>query len=120
MADQDDDRRRNGEDGDRRRNGDDDPTERRRDDFTPRGVDRKTGFWPTLKRTASEFQEDNLTDWAGTLTYYRLLALFPALIVLVSLVGLIANPQSTTNTLTDIVTKLGPSSAAQTFAGPIR
>jgi membrane protein len=130
MVDRDEDPRRNGEDDDRRwdgkgdddgrRNGDDDPTEPRRDDFTPRGVDRKTGFWPTLKRTVSEFQEDNLTDWAGTLTYYGLLALFPALIVLVSLVGLIANPQSTTNTLTDIVTKLGPSSAAQTFAGPIR
>jgi membrane protein len=103
-----------------RRDVDEDPTERRGNDFIPRGVERKTGLWPTLKRTAGEFQEDNLTDWAATLTYYGLLALFPALIVLVSLVGLIANPESTTHTLTDIVTKLGPDSAAQTFAGPIR
>src|SRR5262245_57847080 len=100
--------------------GEEDPTERPVADYMPRGVEPKTGIWPTLKRTAGEFQEDNLTDWAATLTYYGLLALFPALIVLVSVVGLVANPESTTNTLTDIVTKIGPDSAAQTFAGPIK
>jgi membrane protein len=98
----------------------DDPVEQRGQDYVPKGVERKTGLWPTLKRTALEFQEDNLTDWAATLTYYGLLALFPALIVLVSIVGLVGNPESTTNTLTDIVTKIGPDSAATTFAGPIR
>jgi len=110
------------EDEDRpRRDGDDeDPTERRGDDYVPRGVERRTGLWPTLKRTVAEFQEDNLTDWAATLTYYGLLALFPALIVLVSIVGLVGDPESTTNTLTDIVTKLGPDSAASTFEGPIK
>src|SRR4051812_23987380 len=103
------------------RNGDDgDPTEARGTDYVPKGVERETGLWPTLKRTALEFQEDNLTDWAATLTYYGLLALFPALIVLVSIVGLVGDPQSTTNTLTDIVTKLGPDSAASTFQGPIQ
>src|SRR3954447_34012 len=99
---------------------DDDPTERRGRDYVPKGVPRQTGPSATLKRTALEIQEDNLTDWAATLTYYGLLALFPALIVLVSLVGLLGDPQSTTNTLTDIVTKVGPDSAASTFAGPIQ
>ncbi len=99
---------------------DEDPTQRRGDDFAPTGVERRTGRWPTLKRTAQEFQEDNLTDWAATLTYYGLLALFPGLIVLVSIVGLVGDPQSTTNTLTDIVTRVGPDSAASTFEGPIR
>jgi membrane protein len=98
----------------------DDPTERRGTDYVPKGVERNTGLWPTLKRTVQEFQEDNLTDWAATLTYYGLLALFPALIVLVSLVGLLGDPESTTNTLTDIVTKIGPDSAASTFEGPIK
>jgi membrane protein len=99
---------------------DEDPTQRRRHDFAPTGVERRTGLWPTLKRTVLEFQEDNLTDWAATLTYYGLLALFPGLIVLVSIVGLVGDPQSTTNTLTDIVTRVGPDSAASTFEGPIR
>jgi membrane protein len=104
------------EDGDR----DDDPVQRRGDDFVPKGVERRTGVWATLKRTATEFQEDNLTDGAAALTYYGLLALFPTLIALVSIVGLIADPESTTNTLTDIVNRIGPDSAASTFEGPIR
>jgi membrane protein len=105
---------------DRSDNGDDRPVEQRGRDYEPKGVERKTGLWPTLKRTVLEFQEDNLTDWAATLTYYGLLALFPALIVLVSIVGLVGDPQSTTNTLTDIVNRVGPDSAASTFEGPIR
>ena len=95
-------------------------TARRGEDYVPKGVERKTGFWPTLKRTALEFQEDSLTDWAAALTYYGLLALFPALIALVSIVGLVGDPQSTTSTITDIVNRIGPNSAASTFAGPIR
>jgi membrane protein len=90
-----------------------------RRDYRPTGVDAKTSWFATLKRTATEFSEDNLSDWAAALTYYGLLALFPALIALVSLVGLFGDPQSTTRTITDIVTKIGPESAAQTFSGPI-
>lgn len=50
-----------------------------------------------LKRTVHEFREDNLTDWAASLTYYGVLALFPALIALVSIVGLLG--QSTVDSL---------------------
>jgi membrane protein len=73
----------------------------------------------TAKRTVSEFREDGMTDWAAALTYYGILALFPALIVLVSLVGLFGNPRTTTETLSEIVTSIGSSSSAKTFAGPI-
>jgi membrane protein len=90
-----------------------------RRDYRPTGAAAKTGWFATLKRTATEFSEDNLSDWAAALTYYGLLSLFPALIALVSLVGLFGDPQSTTRTITDIVTRIGPSSAAQTFSGPI-
>ena len=76
--------------------------------------------WPsTLKRTVTEFREDNLSDWAAALTYYGLLSLFPALIALVSLIGLVGDPQETTDTLTEIVASLGPESAVETFSGPI-
>jgi len=78
------------------------------------------GAWATLKRTASEFQEDNLTDWAAALTYYGLLSLFPALIAMVSLLGLFGDPRTTTAGLTEVITSIGPESAAQTFEGPIR
>ena len=79
----------------------------------------QSGLWATLKRTASEFREDNLTDWAAALTYYGLLSLFPALIAMVSLLGLFGDPHTTTSSLTEIITSIGPESAAQTFEGPI-
>ena len=88
-------------------------------DREPEGADPRTGLWPTLKRTALEFQEDNMTDWGAALTYYGLLSLFPALIALVSILGLVADPVETTESLTDIVTDLGPDTAAETFQGPI-
>jgi membrane protein len=47
-----------------------------------------------LKRTFKEFQEDNLTDWSAALTYYAVLSIFPALIVLVSIIGLVGNSAS--------------------------
>ncbi len=90
-----------------------------RADYRPVGADEKSSLFATLKRTVKEFSEDNLTDWAAALTYYGLLALFPALIALVSIVGLVADPKETTKALTDIVTQIGPSSAAQTLSGPI-
>lgn len=83
------------------------------------GVDRDRSVLATLKRTVTEFMEDDMTDRAAALTYYGLLSLFPALIALVSIIGLVADPEKTTQTLTDIVSNLGPSSAADTFAGPI-
>lgn len=90
-----------------------------RRDYRPRGAGTGTGVFATLKRTATEFMEDNLTDWAAALTYYGLLALFPALIAMVSLLGLFGDPKTTTSSLTEIITSIGPESAAQTFSGPI-
>src|SRR5215218_8962868 len=60
-----------------------------------------------LKRTVKEFQNDNLTDWAAALTYYAILALFPALIVLVALVGLFGQYPQTTDSLIDILRQAG-------------
>jgi membrane protein len=90
-----------------------------RRDYRPSGADDSSSGFATLKRTATEFREDNLMDWAAALTYYGLLSLFPALIALVSIIGLFGDPQSTTQKVTDVVTAIGPESAARTFSGPI-
>jgi len=90
-----------------------------RRDYAPQGAAAKSGWWATIKRTATEFQEDNLSDWAAALTYYGLLSLFPALIAMVSLIGIFGDPRSTTDSLTEIITEIGPASAAETFKGPI-
>jgi membrane protein len=101
-------------------NGESGPSDPIRRDYAPGGTYEKPTSFGVVRRTLTEFSEDQLTDQAAALTYYGLLAMFPALIALVSVVGLFADPQETTQTITEIVTNIGPSSAAQTFAGPIQ
>ena len=86
-----------------------------RRELRPTGVEPKTSWTGTLKRTWSEFREDDLTDWAAALTYYGLLSLFPALIAVVSLVGLFADPQTITETSRTSSRRSRRSSAADTF-----
>src|ERR687895_1937374 len=73
----------------------------------------------TFIRTLTEFKEDKLQHWAAALTYYAVLSLFPALLVMVALVGLLADPATVTRFLTDVVGSLGPASAVETFKSPI-
>ena len=74
-------------------------------------------WWSVLKRTVKEFREDNLTDWAAALTYYAVLAIFPALIVLVSVLGLIG--ESATQPLIDNLGKVAPGPAKEIFTSAI-
>jgi membrane protein len=77
------------------------------------------GWGAVLKRTVKEFKDDDLTDWAAALTYYTVLSIFPAMIALVSILGLAGQNPQTTNALLDIIDQIGPSSAVDTFKGPI-
>jgi membrane protein len=82
-----------------------------RADYAPAGADPKPTTGGTLKRTVKEFSEDNLTDWAAALTYYGVLAVFPALIALLSIVGLLTDPVK----LSDAITAVVPQQAARTL-----
>jgi membrane protein len=82
-----------------------------RADYAPTGADPKPTTGGTLKRTLKEFSEDNLTDWAAALTYYGVLALFPALLAMLSIVGLVADPKELTDALTAVI----PGAAADTI-----
>jgi membrane protein len=75
-------------------------------------------WWPVLKRTVREFREDNLTDWAAALTYYGVLAIFPALIVLVSVLGLVGD--SATQPLIDNLGTVAPGPAKDIFTNAIK
>ena len=70
-----------------------------------------------LKRTVKEFKADNLTDWAAALTYYGVLSIFPALIVLVSILGLIGT--SATQPLLDNLGTFAPGPAKDIFTNAI-
>jgi membrane protein len=76
------------------------------------------GWWAALKRTVREFREDNLTDWAAALTYYSVLAIFPALIVLVSILGLVGH--SATQPLLDELGTVAPGPAKEIFTNAIK
>jgi membrane protein len=84
---------------------------------TPTDLGGKSWF-ATLKRTVKEFQEDNLTDWAAALTYYGILAIFPALIALVSVLGLVGS--SATQPLIDNLGKVAPGPAKDIFTSAIQ
>jgi membrane protein len=62
-----------------------------------------------LKRTVQGFREDALMDWAAALTYYAILSIFPALLVLVSVLGLIG--ESATGPMLDNLGELAPGAA---------
>jgi membrane protein len=70
-----------------------------------------------LKRTLKEFKADNLTDLAAALTYYGVLAIFPMIIVIVSILGLIG--PSVTHTLIANLGKVAPGPARQIFTSAI-
>lgn len=72
-----------------------------------------------IKRTVSEFKDDNITDWAAALTYYGVLSLAPGLIVLVSLLGVFGQYPQTFNALLDIVRQVAPAGAVDQVAGPL-
>ena len=75
------------------------------------------GWWGALKRTFGEFREDNLTDWAAALTYYGVLAIFPALIVLVSILGLVG--ESAMQPLIDKLGEFAPGPAREIVTNAI-
>ncbi|MEU8242432.1 YihY/virulence factor BrkB family protein [Actinoplanes missouriensis] len=67
-------------------------------------------WWATLKRTVKEFDDDGLADWAAALTYYAVLSVFPGLILLASVLGLIGRP-----VIQPLIDNLG-----QVAPGPVR
>jgi membrane protein len=78
---------------------------------------RARSWLQVLKRTAKEFQEDQLTDLAAGLTYYAVLAIFPALIALISVLGLVGD--SATQPLIENIEALAPGPAQEILVGAV-
>jgi membrane protein len=78
---------------------------------------RLRSWFGVFSRTVSEFKADNVTDWAAALTYYGVLAIFPALIALVSVLGLIGH--SATQPLITNLGKLAPGPAQHIFTSAV-
>ena len=78
----------------------------------------KPAWGGVLKRTVKEFEADNLRDLAAALTYYGVLAIFPMLIVIVSVLGLIGH--SVTQPLITNLGSVAPGPARQIFTSAVR
>src|SRR3954463_2906757 len=76
------------------------------------------GWVATLKRSVREFSDDNINDWAAALTYYSILSIFPALIALISVVGLLGD--SATQSLIDNISSATPGPAKDIFTSAIQ
>lgn len=70
-----------------------------------------TAWFGVLKRTVTEFQADNLTDKAAALTYYALMSIFPALLAVVSVLGVFG--RSATGPLISNLRTLSPGPGRQ-------
>ena len=100
-----------------RRNGAPHPDDPRKPD-TPDDLTKRS--WKFVARkTLREFSDDECTDLAAALTYYAVLAIFPALLALVSLLGIVGQGKTTSDALIGIVEDLGPASAVDTLRGPL-
>jgi membrane protein len=71
-----------------------------------------------LRRTVKEFQDDNLTDWAAALTYYGVMSLFPMMIALIAVLGLVGQEKSVF-TLLDSFRQAGLPGVADNIEKPL-
>ncbi|GAA2621326.1 YihY/virulence factor BrkB family protein [Dactylosporangium fulvum] len=74
----------------------------------------KRSWIDVFKRTVKEFNNNNLTDWAAALTYYGVLSIFPGILVLLSVSGMLL-----TDTTQDAVLKNTEELFPSSIAGPV-
>ncbi|MEU4668234.1 YihY/virulence factor BrkB family protein [Amycolatopsis sp. NPDC023774] len=90
---------------------------RRREPEGPTKLSRSS-WWGVLRRTVRQFGKDNVTDWAAALTYYGVLSIFPGLVVLIAVLGLLG--PGATQTVIDNVNQIVPGQGRQILVGAIR
>jgi membrane protein len=79
----------------------------------------KRSWLYVARKTVREFGDDQCTDLAAALTYYAVLAVFPAAIALTSLLGLVGQGTSSVKTVLDIVGDLGGGSVVDSVRDPM-
>ncbi|OEV12627.1 YihY/virulence factor BrkB family protein [Streptomyces nanshensis] len=71
-----------------------------------------------LRRTVREFTDDELSDRAAALTYYAVLSIFPALLVLVSVLGILG--KGSIDAILGNVAKFAPGSVRDVLTHAVR
>ncbi|MWV59669.1 YihY/virulence factor BrkB family protein [Rathayibacter sp. VKM Ac-2754] len=95
-----------------------DPDDSRKPDDPTDVTARSWGY--VLKKTLREFGADQCTDLAAALTYYAVLALFPGLLAIVSILGLFGQAESTTSTVLELAGGFVSPDVLDTVRGPLQ
>jgi membrane protein len=94
-----------------------DPDDPRKPD-SPDDLDKRSWKY-VLRTTVREFQHDQATDLAAALTYYAVLAIAPALLAVVSILGLVGNGQQLVEDLVETASGIVGQSSAEDTIEPI-
>lgn len=79
------------------------------------------GAWGHIaKRTFDQFRADGVTNLSAALTFRSVLSIFPALLALVALLGVLGQYPQTFNAILQIIGGFAPRSTVQTVSGPVR
>ncbi|WP_218974323.1 YihY/virulence factor BrkB family protein [Streptomyces sp. NP160] len=79
----------------------------------------KRSWTYVLRKTAREFTGDGCLDLAAALVYYAVLALFPGLVAIISLVGVLGQGPQTTQTLLEVIGGFAPETVTDQLGGVI-
>jgi membrane protein len=77
----------------------------------------KSGWIQTFKRALGQFKHDDITDRAAALTYFGVLAIFPGMLVLVSIMGMLG--QSAQQSILSNINGIAPGGAKTFLTGVI-
>jgi membrane protein len=78
----------------------------------------KPGLIATVKRAVGQFKHDDITDRAAALTYFGVLAIFPGMLVLVSILGMLG--QSAQQTILSNINGIAPGGVKTFLSGVIQ
>ena len=82
---------------------------------SPTELDRRSWFY-VLRKTMHEFGDDQCTDLAAALTYYSVLAIFPAALALVSILGVVGQSQNAVDQVLKTIQPLVSSDTLKTIS----
>lgn len=79
------------------------------------------GAWRRIaKRSFDRYRADGVTNLAAALTYRSILSVFPGLIAMVALLGVLGQYPQTFNAVLRIVGSFAPPATVQSVSGPVR
>jgi membrane protein len=85
---------------------------------SPTDLDKRSWMF-VVRKTWREFSDDQCTDLAAALTYYAVLALFPAAIALTSLLGLVGRGTEGVDEVLSILRDLGAGGVVKSIQDPL-